>query len=55
MVKIFPVKISDENMKYIEELAKRLDRSRSWVIRRLLEKAIEQHKMSMLRLEGESG
>jgi len=53
MVKIFPVKISDENMKYIEELAKRLDRSRSWVIRRLLENALDQHRQGLITLEGE--
>ncbi|MHA1263174.1 MAG: hypothetical protein ACTSSA_14005 [Candidatus Freyarchaeota archaeon] len=49
-MKLIGAKIRDEDERYIVELARALDRTKSWVVRKLLEYAVEQHKKGEFEL-----
>jgi len=50
VLKLIGAKIRDEDERYIVELARALDRTKSWVVRKLLEYAVEQHKKGEFEL-----
>ena len=42
--------IRDEDAEYIESLAASLDRTVSWIIRKMIEYAVEQHRKGELNI-----
>ena len=49
-MKVVATRISDQDKIYLEDVAVALDRPLSWVLRKMIEYAIEQHKKGELNL-----